>query len=415
MHFGEVQLASNTNRLLNIINDSELPTTFQFFTDDKNVFSFSKIEGTVNAKSQTRIIVTFTPQTTTNYYERVFCVVRNHSVLYVDLIGTCYDILTKPVPLMQRHVDIYRHKVIMGIHNKSRGNKMLTDGTEAGSTSLEDELDLMHEIAIDDPNQVVIHKEMFLEQASENRDLKLREEYVDFGFTEYGRVSEQKQITMDNKFPFDIQVSWVLLKIINATTGLPIENPFKVSPAQTVIPANSSFQFNVRFAPHVPDSYFFQIAQCFIQLVNGCGTKTKRMAAGTLQSQTSKTAAKTLLSSMKKNKFEEALNEELDPPACINLRLVAHSFPPGSQPFIPMVKISPSNKITFPPASMNESVYQTVQIVNTSDTPVYYKILGDTTKTFRAYPPMGLITGKSFGLVCFEFQPKQARFYNFTA
>lgn len=163
MHFGEVQLASNTNRLLNIINDSELPTTFQFFTDDKNVFSFSKIEGTVNAKSQTRIIVTFTPQTTTNYYERVFCVVRNHSVLYVDLIGTCYDILTKPVPLMQRHVDIYRHKVIMGIHNKSRGNKMLTDGTEAGSTSLEDELDLMHEIAIDDPNQVVIHKEMFLE------------------------------------------------------------------------------------------------------------------------------------------------------------------------------------------------------------------------------------------------------------
>jgi hypothetical protein len=51
MHFGEVQLGSNTNRLLNICNDSDLPTSFQFFTDDKNVFSFSKIEGTVNAKS----------------------------------------------------------------------------------------------------------------------------------------------------------------------------------------------------------------------------------------------------------------------------------------------------------------------------------------------------------------------------
>jgi hypothetical protein len=45
MHFGEVQLGSNTNRLLNICNDSDLPTSFQFFTDDKNVFSFSKIEG----------------------------------------------------------------------------------------------------------------------------------------------------------------------------------------------------------------------------------------------------------------------------------------------------------------------------------------------------------------------------------
>jgi hypothetical protein len=41
----------------------------------------------------------------------------------VDLIGTCYDILTKPIPLMQRHVDIYRHKVIMGIHNKPRKNE----------------------------------------------------------------------------------------------------------------------------------------------------------------------------------------------------------------------------------------------------------------------------------------------------
>jgi len=99
---------------------------------------------------------------------------------------------------MQRHVDIYRHKVIMGIHNKSRGGKMLLDGTSMGTdeklgiTSMEEELELIHEIAIDDPNQVVLHKEMFLEMSSESRDLKLREEYVDFGFTEYGRVSENK-------------------------------------------------------------------------------------------------------------------------------------------------------------------------------------------------------------------------------
>jgi hypothetical protein len=149
VHFGEVQLGSNTNRLLNIINDSDLPTAFQFFTDDKNVFSFSKIEGTVNAKSQTRIIITFTPQATTNYYERVFCVVRNHAVLYVDMIGTCYDILTKPVPLMQRHVDIYRHKVIMGIHSKARAPGKADD---LGGTSLEEELELVSEIAMDDPN-----------------------------------------------------------------------------------------------------------------------------------------------------------------------------------------------------------------------------------------------------------------------
>lgn len=31
---------------------------------------------------------------------------------------------------------------------------------------------------------------MFLEQTSENRDIKLREDFLDFGFTECGRVSE---------------------------------------------------------------------------------------------------------------------------------------------------------------------------------------------------------------------------------
>jgi hypothetical protein len=43
--------------------------------------------------------------------------------MYVDLLGTCYDVLNKPMPLMQRHIDIYRHKVIMGIHNRVRRDK----------------------------------------------------------------------------------------------------------------------------------------------------------------------------------------------------------------------------------------------------------------------------------------------------
>ena len=77
----------------------------------------------IKPNSQVRIIIEFYPQATKNYYERVFCIVRNHCVLYVDLIGTCYDVLTKPMPLMQRHVDIYRHKVIMGVHNKLRKDK----------------------------------------------------------------------------------------------------------------------------------------------------------------------------------------------------------------------------------------------------------------------------------------------------
>lgn len=105
------------------------------------------------------------------------------------------------------------------------------------------------------------------------------------------------------------------------------------------------------------------------------------------------TKAKTLLGSIKKSKYEDALNEDIDPPLCFNLRMVGHSFPPGSQPFIPMVSMSPKKNVVFPSCGPCESVYQTLQISNTSDTPVYFKLLQDPTNTFKSYPSVGLING----------------------
>lgn len=70
--------------------------------------------------------------------------------------------------------------------------------------------------------------------------------------------------------------------------------------------------------------------------MNGTHNKVKKLTmgntigAGGSQLQASKTIGKTLLSSLKKTKFEEALNEDLDPPTSLSLRLVGHSFPPGS-------------------------------------------------------------------------------------
>ena len=125
-----------------------------------------------------------------------------------------------------------------------------------------------------------------------------------------------------------------------------------------------------------------------------------------------KTGTKTLLGSMKKSKYVDFTNEEIEPPMVLNLRLCGHSFAPGSQPFIPMVKMN-SYKLDFQPCSPGESVYQTVNLSNNSDTPVLFKVLQDSTNTFRAFPNIGMIPGKSFSLVAFEFSPKTARFFNF--
>jgi hypothetical protein len=75
---------------------------------------------------------------------------------------------------MQRHVDIYRHKVIMGIHNRIRRDKKgeLIDSFDDGRDSQMD-LEINQEIPIDDPSQVVLHKEMFLDITSDDRDIRV--------------------------------------------------------------------------------------------------------------------------------------------------------------------------------------------------------------------------------------------------
>lgn len=51
LHFGEVQVDTETNRILNVINNSDLPTQFQLGTDQNNIFSFSQTVGTVKPHS----------------------------------------------------------------------------------------------------------------------------------------------------------------------------------------------------------------------------------------------------------------------------------------------------------------------------------------------------------------------------
>lgn len=127
---------------------------------------------------------------------------------------------------------------------------------ESANLSTQD-LEINQEIPIDDPTQVVLHKEMFLDVTDPSRDISISSDFVDFQFSEMGRLSESKPLVINNKFPFSIEVNWNLLNVMNRTTGQWVKNPFKVRPEKQTIEANSSFQFNAEFAPFEPDQYFF--------------------------------------------------------------------------------------------------------------------------------------------------------------
>lgn len=113
INFGEIKIGNSATKLLTVHNDSDLSTTYQIFTDPNNIFSFNKVRGYVQGRGFDRIIISFTPRHTINYYARIFCVISNQ-ILYLDLLGTCYDLLIKPIPLLQSHIDNFRRRVIQG-------------------------------------------------------------------------------------------------------------------------------------------------------------------------------------------------------------------------------------------------------------------------------------------------------------
>lgn len=100
------------------------------------------------------------------------------------------------------------------------------DGTTMGGPGQEDSImdsqldgDLNLEIPIDDPSQTVLHKEMLLNSSEAVKDVRLSADSLDFAFTEKGRLSESKTLSVENKFAFPVLVNWTLLPIFDKNIG----------------------------------------------------------------------------------------------------------------------------------------------------------------------------------------------------
>ena len=122
------------------------------------------------------------------------------------------------------------------------------------------------------------------------------------------------------------------------------------------------------------------------------------------------TITKTNLTMKLKTQKSAETVEDIDPPLLCNIGCVGHSFAPGSQSFLPMVTF-PYDTISFLPCGPNESSYNTIEIINNGDTPVYYNFSSDSKEIFRVHPSNDIIPGRSKYLVCIEFNPKSAREY----
>ena len=430
INFGETRLGAEKSHLLTIHNESETQTKYEFFNDDGNVFEMTNRKGVVPAKSNSRIIVKFRPRGTIPYYERIYCIVRHHSILYLDLMGTCYDLLIKPLPILQIHVDQFRKRVIEGRLNKidfkylensmmsiksglgplnKTGMSQMSQSMTKENPQVADEIAEGAGVIIENnESQIMLHKELFQEMRSEQRVLQLNEEFIDFGFCEFMTVSGSRDVIVTNRLPVKLTV-FCIFKSDEKTENIEELNVFSVYPPHAHVKPFGSQLFSLTFRPNKNGYYFFEYLQFFAVKKNS--QLTEKLIEDAKLANTKEQKLSSSFTQTKRTNMSFIADEQL-PPISFYLRCVGHSFSGTSQPFIPMIDVFPHDIVIFPPCAINDSVYQSIELINKTDTPTYYKFSPDVNKTFRVFPSCGIVEGKSFGIIILEFNPQLAKGYN---
>ena len=93
------------------------------------------------------------------------------------------------------------------------------------------------------------------------------------------------------------------------------------------------------------------------------------------------------------------------------VKCIGHSFDLNYQTFIPIVELQPSKNVMFQSCGVDHVVYQTVELINKTDTPTYFQFSPDVSQIFSIYPVQGLVQGKSFKILTIQFQPKETKIY----
>ena len=84
VNFQSVELNTSKTRMIRLFNESDEPTNFQFFYNNETCFKLDELQGVIPANSNVRIRITFQPIETITYYNRIFCITKNH-FLFVKL------------------------------------------------------------------------------------------------------------------------------------------------------------------------------------------------------------------------------------------------------------------------------------------------------------------------------------------
>lgn len=194
--------------------------------------------------------------------------------------------------------------------------------------------------------------------------------------------------------------------------------------------------FSITFKPKMRNNYFFQRSQCFAipfeenmqEVMNNSMAKMNKSRKFRINS--GRNSRTNLRNSYNSKNNGDLLNNtgDLDeimtqsnyedsnrlPTVELGFECIGHSFNHGAQPFIPMINILPHSEVTLSPCGIGQSTFTSIQLLNKTDTPAFFKFEEDVHKNFEVFPKHGMIYGHKFKIIIIKFTPKEAKLYGKT-
>ncbi|EGR30774.1 hypothetical protein IMG5_123900 [Ichthyophthirius multifiliis] len=425
VNFGEIKIGNQQSKLVKLYNNSDMECRYQIFNELGNVFQANNQIGVIKGKSHVRILILFQPINTICYYERIFCVLGHKKILFLDVLGTCYDLLFKPLPIVQNQIDNFRQRIIEGrvsfIDFKYMENSILL--------KISGEFKQKQQQFLQQNSQFNNKIDNFKEgnRKIKNKDIYSQNNFLDFDYQDFMSLSQGRQISIKNNMNCNITIFWTTQK-----QNSQIDNHmsiFSVRPESATIKENQSFTFEISFRPIKNNFYFYQSLQFFAYKYSEKLTKNmadqfqKSLLTQSLKFQSLEQQQVQQQQQNKKQNLRYSsqtsqqiktqnnyISDETIPPFCGYLYCIGHSFANPNQIYIPIIHLQPE-KVYFNNCRLGETTFQTFEIHNKSDTPVFFRILKDQDDVFQVFPQIGLIYGKSFCIVSTQFQPKESQKY----
>ena len=302
INFNTIELGSSVTKLIRIYNESDLETDYQILhTNGSSVFFIkeNEIQGTIRPHTNLRVNITFKPNQTSLFYERVYILARNHSIFPLDIYGSCHDLLNKTLLLNQKFIDNFRYKLLMGdffgdVHSKNQRTKTLSSYIPEELKNNENNLKTKHKTntKIDAANtltsflnsdsgnsiQLQLQKEILWETTSETRIINFSLEHIDFNYVGSGQTSSPFILTVNNNCNKKINIKWILERPIIISNLIKTVNLFEnndsifiIQPEEIIINQHSSYDFKVYFKPNRHEYYFYNDIPCFATVIENDG------------------------------------------------------------------------------------------------------------------------------------------------